>query len=125
MKHSLLIVDDEPDFLHVLKSYFSFGDFEVQTAASGEAALEALAQATYDAVVTDMAMPDINGIELLKTIRQTDRYTPVIIMTGVGTIESAVEATKLGAFHYITKPFKPQDLENLVVRASEHGRMNR
>jgi DNA-binding NtrC family response regulator len=125
MKHSILIVDDEPDFLHVLKSYFSYGDFEAQTASSGQKALKCLEQSCFDVVVTDMAMPGMTGIELLKAIRKTDRHTPVIIMTGVGTIESAVEATKLGAFHYITKPFNPQDLENLVIRASEHGRMNR
>ncbi|MFZ5813337.1 MAG: sigma-54-dependent transcriptional regulator [Thermodesulfobacteriota bacterium] len=125
MKTKLLIVDDEPDFLHVLKSYFSFGPYEVQTSTSGEAALPLLEQTQFDVVVTDMAMPGMNGLDVLREIKNLGSYLPVIIMTGVGTIENAVEAIQTGAFHYIAKPFNPADLENLVSRAAEHVSMNR
>lgn len=125
MIYKLLVVDDESDFLHVLKSFFSFGDYEVHTAGSGEEALSLLSETAFDAVVTDMAMDSMSGLELLKTIKQTNANLPVIIMTGVGTIESAVEAIQFGAFHYVTKPFNPQDLDNLVRRAIESANMQR
>lgn len=125
MISKLLVVDDEPDFLHVLKSFFSFGDYEVQTAGSGEEALRLISETAFDAVITDMAMGGMSGLELLRTIKQSDANLPVIIMTGVGTIESAVEAIQFGAFHYVTKPFNPQDLDNLVHRAIESANMQR
>ncbi|MBN1848487.1 MAG: sigma-54-dependent Fis family transcriptional regulator [Deltaproteobacteria bacterium] len=126
MKPKILIIDDEPEFLHVLKSYFSYSGYEVTTALTAEDGLRFIEQTFFDAVVTDMAMPrGRSGLELLKEIRQTDGIMPVIIMTGVGTIESAVEAIQMGAFHYITKPFDPQELEILVRRATESGRMHR
>ncbi|MBG0776127.1 MAG: sigma-54-dependent Fis family transcriptional regulator [Desulfovibrionaceae bacterium] len=125
MKTKLLIVDDEKDFLHVLKSYFSFGQYEVQTAISCERALHLLDQTPFDVVVTDMAMPEASGLDLLQEIKKVDRALPVIVMTGVGTIENAVESILQGAFHYIAKPFNPKDLENLVCRAAEHVALNR
>ena len=125
MKTRLLIVDDEPDFLHVLKTYFSFGAFEVHTATSGGQAIAALDQTQFDVVVTDMAMPGMNGLDVLREIKRRGVYLPVIIMTGVGTIENAVEAIQAGAFHYISKPFSPSDLVNLVTRAAEHVELNR
>ncbi len=125
MKDKILIVDDEADLLHVLRSHFTFDNYEVFTAESGEAALAFLGQSTVDAVLCDMAMPGLSGVELLREIRMMDAFLPVIIMTGVGTIESAVEAIKLGAFHYVTKPFDTQDLKLLVKRAIENGRLHR
>ncbi len=125
MINKLLVVDDEPDFLHVLKSFFSFGEYEVHTAECGEEALSLLSEIAFDAVVTDMAMESMSGLDLLKAIKQTDVNLPVIIMTGAGTIESAVEAIQFGAFHYVTKPFNPQDLDNLVRRAIESANMQR
>ncbi|MBN2059553.1 MAG: sigma-54-dependent Fis family transcriptional regulator [Deltaproteobacteria bacterium] len=126
MKPKILIIDDEPEFLHVLKSYFSFEGYEVFTAGSAEEGLKLIGQTFFDAVVTDMAMPGgKSGLDLLREIRQTDGILPVIIMTGVGTIESAVEAIQIGAFHYVTKPFNTQELEIMVRRATESGRMHR
>jgi len=125
MKTKLLIVDDEKDFLHVLKSFFSFGPYDVQTATSSEKALHLLDQIQFDVVVTDMAMPGDSGLALLREIQKMNRYLPVIVMTGVGTIENAVESIQQGAFHYITKPFNPKDLENLICRAAEYAELNR
>lgn len=126
MNSEILIVDDEPELLHVLKRYFSFEAYNIQTASSAENALKLIEQTQFDAVVADMAMaPGMSGLDLLKEIRRTDTILPVIIMTGVGTIESAVEAIQAGAYNYITKPLSPQDLEILVRRAVESGRMHR
>lgn len=125
MKTRVLIIDDEPDFLHVLKSYLATGEREVQTAASGEQGLQMLEQTQFDVVVTDMAMPGMSGQDVLREVKKLGAYLPVIIMTGVGTIEGAVEAIQAGAFHYITKPFNPTDLGNLVNRAAEHVDLNR
>ncbi|EFK11490.1 sigma-54 interaction domain protein [delta proteobacterium NaphS2] len=126
MKTKILFVDDEPEFLHVLKSYFSIEPYEIQTAGSAQKALRVMAKIPFDVVVTDMSMdPGMSGLDLLQEIRRTDALLPVIIMTGVGTIETAVEAIQSGAFHYITKPFNPQDLEILVRRAVENARLHR
>lgn len=126
MKPKILIIDDEPEFLHVLKSHFTFEGYDAFTAASAEEGLKLIGQTLFDAVVTDMAMPEgKSGLDLLREIRQTDAILPVIIMTGVGTIESAVEAIQIGAFHYVTKPFNTHELEILVRRAIESGRMHR
>ena len=126
MKPIILIIDDEPDFLHVLENYFEFENYAVKTAVSAEKGLELVAQIQFDAVISDMSMPQgMSGLDLLREIRLFDSILPVVIMTGVGTIESAVEAIQQGAFHYITKPFDPKDLVLLVNRAVEAGRMHR
>lgn len=126
MKHKILFIDDEPGFLRVLESYFNYGQFQAQTATSAENALFAMDQTQFDAIVSDMSMPGgMSGLELIQEIRKTDPLLPIIIMTGVGTIESAVEAIQQGAFHYITKPFAPVDLEITLQRAIENGRLHR
>lgn len=125
MRPKILIVDDEPDFLLALRSFFSFKEMDVQTAESGSEALELIGETQFDTVISDMAMLNMSGLELLKKIRETDSVLQVIIMTGVGTIESAVEAIQEGAFHYITKPFDSEDLHILVRRAVECCKMQR
>lgn len=119
MQPKILIVDDEPDFLHALMSFFSFKEMEVQIAESGIEALELIGETQFDVVITDMAMPNMNGLDLLKRIRESDSILQVIIMTGMGTIANAVEAIQEGAFHYVTKPFDSEDLYILVRRAVE------
>ena len=78
-----------------------------------------------DLIVSDLAMEPMGGLELLKQVRTIDSILPFIIMTGAGSIESAVDAIKLGAYHYITKPFKTQELALLARRAIEHGQLHR
>ena len=125
MKPKVLFIDDEPDFLRALESYFKY-DFEVETADSGEKGLSLIDQTQYDAVVTDMSMPaGKSGLDVIMEVRRTDPILPIIIMTGVGTIENAVEAIQQGAFHYITKPFASKDLEITVRRAIETGQLHR
>jgi len=125
MTEKILIVDDEPEMLQTLSRILSRKGYAVYTAEGGKEACKAMEETVFDLVISDMAMEDLNGLELLKIVRSSDSTTPFIILTGVGTIESAVEAIQIGAFHYITKPFKNHDIEILAQRAIEYGKLNR
>ena len=125
MPDKILIVDDEPELLQFLTRFFTRKGYQVDCSSSGEEAWKAIGETVYDLVITDLALQDISGIELLGRVRVADSALPFIIITGVGTIESAVEAIQKGAFHYITKPFKTQDIEILASRALEFGKLHR
>jgi DNA-binding NtrC family response regulator len=125
METRLLIVEDEPEMLMFLKRFFLRKGYAVTAVASGEEAWGALIETEFDLVISDLVLEGMSGMELLTKIRAIDRDLPFIIITGAGTIESAVEAIKIGAFHYVTKPFKRQDLEIMAQRAVEFGMMNR
>jgi len=125
MADKILLVDDELELLATVSRSLKRQGYSVHTATSGAEALESLSNTIFDLVITDLAMAPVDGIELLRQLRSIDNILPVIMMTGVGTIETAVEAIKLGAYHYITKPFTPQDLLLLVTRAIEHGQLHR
>jgi len=125
VKARLLLVEDEQEMLRFLERFFRRKGYETTAATSGEEAWRALSETEYDLVISDMALPGLGGLDLLKRVRATDQNLPFIIITGVGTIESAVDAIKIGAFHYVTKPFKREELENLARRAVEFGRMHR
>jgi DNA-binding NtrC family response regulator len=125
LPEKILVVEDEADMRQALTRFLTRMDYYVQTADCGEAGWRAIEETMFDLVISDMAMEDLSGLELLKRVRSTDATLPFIIITGVGTIETAVEAIKLGAFHYITKPFKLRDIEILVQRALEYGKLNR
>lgn len=101
---SVLIVDDEPSILHSLSGLLADEGFEVLTASNGYEALKVLNEASPDLVLLDIWMPGIDGIETLKEIKKDNPFIQVVIITGHGTIETAVEATKLGAFGFIEKP---------------------
>ena len=125
MPNKLLIVDDEQEWLDVLKTYFNNKGYETSITLSGEEAWKAISETMYDLVLSDLAMPDLTGLELLQRVRLADAHLPFIMMTGVGSIDSAVEAVSMGAYHYVTKPFKMQELEIIVSRAVEHGKLHR
>lgn len=125
MPEKILLVDDEQDMLAILKRFLSRQGHGVHTASSGEEAWKAISETMYDLLITDLAMEPMDGLELLKQVRTVDNLLPVIIMTGAGSIESAVEAIKFGAYHYITKPFNTQELGLLARRAIEFGQLHR
>jgi two-component system nitrogen regulation response regulator NtrX len=101
---SVLIVDDEPSILQTLSGLLSDEGFEVSTAVNGYEALKIIDAESPDLVLLDIWMPGIDGIETLKEIKKDNPHIQVIIITGHGTIETAVRATKLGAFDLIEKP---------------------
>lgn len=121
----ILIVDDEPEMLKVLSRFLSRKGYRVYTSESGRTASRVIEETALDLVISDLAMDDINGMELLKMVRVQDAKLPFVMMTGVGNIESAVEAIKLGAYHYISKPFKLQEVEVIIQSAIDHGKINR
>jgi len=113
----ILIVEDEQDMLNGLRKILSNQGHKVETAASGSAGLEKVQKTNFDIVITDLKMPDVDGIELLKKVKELNPDTIVIVITGYGTVENAVEAIKLGAYDYITKPFDTEHLRMVVRKA--------
>ncbi|MGP1271924.1 MAG: sigma-54-dependent transcriptional regulator [Phycisphaerales bacterium] len=118
---TVLVVDDKEMMRDSVSSTLQRAGFAVQTADGGEAALSSIAAKRPDVVVSDLRMPDLTGIELLARVREIDAELPFLLMTAFGTIETAVEAMKLGAFDYVTKPFQGDELVIAVKRACRHG----
>jgi two-component system, NtrC family, response regulator AtoC len=113
----ILIVDDELNMRLVLSAMLKKEGFEVSSASDGREALQILQSSGTAVVITDLKMPDIDGMELLSRISERYPEIPVIMITAHGTIATAVEALKKGAFDYITKPFELDDLKNIIAKA--------
>jgi len=116
---TILIIDDEKSLLDVLSLVFKKEGYEVKTATSGGEALEILQNNTLDLVITDIRMPHISGMEILKYVKSNIPEVPVIVITAYGSIKQAVEALKVGALDYIVKPFDVEELKILVARGLE------
>ena len=114
---TVLIVDDEKNYLVVLGAFLSGEGYETLTADSAQRALEIVETTDLDLVLTDMKMPTMDGIELLKRIKQKVPDLPVVMMTAYGTVERAVEAMQLGAFNFILKPFQNETLKQVIHKA--------
>src|SRR5947207_10136101 len=119
MPHSgdVLLVDDDPDLLKLISLRLTSAGYRVRTADSGETALASLAVARPAAVITDMRMPGIDGLQLFDAIHRQHPALPVIILTAHGTIPDAVSATQRGVFGFLTKPFDSQELLQKVANA--------
>ncbi len=120
----ICVVDDNEMMRDSLAATLASADYEVAAYDSAETLLAAAGE-SFDLVVTDLKMPRIDGVALLAKLRQSGVETPVILMTAYGTIDSAVEAMRLGAYDYITKPFEGQAILALVERAVAHGQLQR
>jgi len=116
-RRSALVVDDEPGMRAGLAAVLARGGFEVAVAATGEDGLVRLEQGGIDLLVTDLRLPGIGGLDLVRAARQPGSGTAAIVVTAHGTVEDAVAAMKLGAFDFLTKPFSPGDLLHLASRA--------
>jgi DNA-binding NtrC family response regulator len=125
MPANLLLVDDQPEVLEGLTLAFSRTDNNVLTATSGEEAIHVLNSEDVDVVVTDLKMAGMDGIGVLRHALSMSPAPAVIILTAFGTIESAVDALKEGAFDYLTKPVNVKELRVLVEKAAEHRRLLR
>jgi DNA-binding NtrC family response regulator len=113
----ILVVDDNPDVLKLIANILESNDYEVKTASSGASAIKELESNDYDMVLTDLMMPDVDGMQVLENAILKIPKTMCIILTGHGTIKSSVEAIKKGAFDYITKPVSPSELLIIVEKA--------
>lgn len=130
MKARILIVDDEAPLQKALVKFLASQGYQAEGADDGAQAIEMFKNKIYDLVITDLKMPSMSGIDLIKILKKIHAKTVFIVMTGFGTIESAVQAMKEGAFHYITKPFDLEDAALLVDKAlqfqklkDDHGRL--
>jgi len=114
----VLIVDDEMNIRRVLAAMLKRDGYEVTTAADGEQALAVLLKTPVDVVVTDLVMPRLGGMDLLKRVAVDYPDVPVILITAHGSVDSAVSALKAGAFDYITKPFEQDELRKVIAKAA-------
>lgn len=119
MNIRVLLVDDEKDFIESLSERLQIRGFSVQTALSGDAALDLIRQEDLDVVVLDVLMPGKDGIETLREIKNIRPLLQVIMLTGHATVETAIEGMKLGAHDFLMKPTDTEDLVEKISKA--HG----
>lgn len=117
------IIDDEAIIHEVLGDLLTPEGYEVELSSNGEEALKKHTSRNFDLVLLDLLMPGINGMEVLKSLKKIDPYSVIIIITAYASLESAISAMKMGAFDYIQKPFKHEELLLTVKRAIEHRRL--
>jgi response regulator RpfG family c-di-GMP phosphodiesterase len=115
----ILVVDDEKVIREILADFLTLEGFNVTTAKDGAAALERLDESSFNMVISDLKMPNMGGLELLEQIKNNHENLLTIIMTGFGTVETAIEAMKKGAYDYILKPFKVEEVVHIVQRGME------
>jgi len=120
----ILVVDDEINMQVVLRAMLKKEGYEVRTALDGREALKVLADDAIDVVVTDLKMPNLDGMGLLERVAAEYPTVPVIMITAHGTVATAVDALKKGAFDYITKPFEQDELKNVVLKAIKTRRLS-
>ncbi|HEU4407225.1 MAG TPA: HD domain-containing phosphohydrolase [Polyangiaceae bacterium] len=119
----VLVVDDEKFIRDVLAEFLGMEGYVVRTAEDGQAALAELGRSRYDLIISDLKMPRMGGIELLEEVSRKDPNTLTVIMTGFGTVETAIDAMKRGAYDYILKPFKVEEVVHIVQRGFEKQRL--
>jgi DNA-binding NtrC family response regulator len=124
-KPSILLIDDDDSLRRVIEFSLAESGYRVQAAASGLEGLRLFERDAFDAVITDITMPGMSGMEVLAKVRERDERIPVVVITAYGTIESAVEAMKKGAFDYITKPFNRDELRLTVGKALKMRRLEK
>ncbi len=115
----LLIVDDEKKFLSATAERLGLRDFDVTTATEGKQAIKAANKGKFDVAILDLRMPGMDGMELLQILKKKHKFLEVIILTGYASVDSAVEATKLGAFSYLEKPYNFEKLLEVLKEAYE------
>jgi nitrogen regulation protein NR(I) len=123
-RKQILIADDEPNMRRVLTAQLERDGYDVQSVEDGEKAKDALEEHHFDVIISDLRMPKIDGMTLLKHIAQTHPNLPVIMITAHGTVDTAVEALKLGAYDFVTKPFDKNELRNVVAKAARTAELS-
>ena len=122
---SLLIIDDEPNVCYTLEKVLGSAELKILTAGTAATGVELVRRESPDAVILDVRLPDMSGLDAYRQIRQIDARLPVIIITAHGTTETAIEATKLGAFDYLLKPLDLEQLRDVVARAVHLSQISR
>src|SRR5439155_25680969 len=112
-----LVVDDEPNVLLTTQVILQQEGYDVEAISQGKAALESIRQRHYDLVLTDLKMPEVDGLAVLAEVRKCSPLTVTVMMTGYGSVDSAFEAVQLGAYEYLLKPIEVDDLKQAVRRS--------
>jgi len=113
------MVDDEVKFLESISKRLALKNFDVTTAATGQEAIESAEKGFFDVAVVDFQMPGMDGVQVLNALKKRHKYIEIIMLTGHATVDSAVEATKLGAFKYLEKPYAFEKLVEVIKEAYE------
>ncbi|HHY96061.1 MAG TPA: response regulator [Firmicutes bacterium] len=124
MAQRILVVDDEKNIRVTIQQCLVEAGYEVELAVSGEHALQKLEAGTYDLVLLDIKLPDLDGIEVLRRLKHRWPEHAVVMITAFGTIETAVQAMKLGAVDYLQKPFTPDEIRNVVKTVLARTRLS-
>ena len=119
----ILIVDDDPVTRRALRRIFRNDSYEIRTAGSGRDAIALLERESFSVVLTDLRMDDVDGLEVLQAAKNLDPYIEVIIVTGYGSVETAIEAIKNKAFHYVTKPLRAGEVKHITEQALDKRRL--
>ena len=123
--HKILIIEDDESIRDVLRSFLSAKGFELALAKNGDQGLEIVRSDKFDIVLTDLVMPGMSGMEVLKEITELKINVPVIVLTGFGSVQTAVEAMRIGAFDYITKPFNFEELLIVIGKALSTSKLQK
>ncbi len=121
----ILVIDDEENFRHMLSVILKKEKYEVETATNGEEGLQKLTSSTFDQILCDIRMPGMDGLDFLREVQKLGNGLNIIMMSAYGTIDTAIEAMKLGAYDYISKPFKPDEIILTLRKAEERERLRR
>jgi two-component system, OmpR family, response regulator len=124
MDINILIVDDENDFVETMVKRFGIRKMPIDSAKSGQEALEAMAAKDYDVIILDVRMPGMDGLETLRQIRERAPLTEVIMLTGHASLEAGMQGMNLGAYDYVLKPADFDDLLDKVRKAFERKELN-
>ncbi len=125
LRERILVVDDEENLLHFLSKLLKGEGYRVKTAETGAKALERAKEADFDLAILDIKLPDMDGVAVLRAFREVVPAANVVMITAYGSIESAVEAMKAGAYDYIVKPFRAEEILKTVEKALEQRRLRR
>ncbi|MCK5185750.1 MAG: sigma-54-dependent Fis family transcriptional regulator, partial [Deltaproteobacteria bacterium] len=119
-KSKIMIVDDDQTMKSSLLEWFESENYHVYGASSGEEAIEKISDGSFNIIITDLKMPGIDGLELLRYVKREHHNIEVIIMTAYGTVETAVNAMKEGAYDYVVKPFSPEEIDMVLKKIINH-----
>src|SRR4029078_4613731 len=121
----VMVIDDSAEMARTIAEGLSDREYETGALSSGREPIERLTPDRFDALVTDLRMPHVDGLQILAASRNLDPNRPVIVMTAYSAIDTAVESIRQGAYHYLTKPFKQDELAIFLGRALDEARLKR
>src|SRR5512134_3157833 len=121
----ILVIEDEPAILEFLLNLFRAEGWDALGASSGSEGIEKIEKERFDVILTDLMLPGADGIEILRTVKKIHSDAEVVLMTGYGTVDSAIEAMRAGAFHFLTKPFRAEEVLHLVDKAFDRRQLTR